>query len=117
MSDATATVMPTPAQILAERGTPPIGSVWKYSNNEPTGQEWFSHERVEAFLEVQRESAYRHGIRLEVFLHCDAHHTGFHKPFELDMKVGNKLASLQPHEFWELVDKGLLKRIDEPEDA
>lgn len=88
----------------------PFGSVWKYYNPYyPNGEEVFGTINVEAFVEVH-ESA--HGRPYyNVYLLFNERLGGFYPPGKLEVEAGRKLTQLLPHEFWKLVDDGLLKRI------
>ncbi len=94
----------------------PLGSVWKYSRTHFDPRYPGSHlssERVEALIEVVTWAP--GGVHLDFYLFYNNHHGGFDPPSKLTVDTCRlELSRLRPHEFWELVDKKVLKRINSP---
>jgi len=114
-------VKPTPAEVFAERGAPPIGSVWKFYTSsyitEYKRARFYDPlpDEAEAFVEVHSSPELIYGYLLDVYLRFNSRQGGFQEPYAASREIGQKLAHLLPWEFWEWVDRGLLKRIDAPE--
>ena len=106
---ATAKIASTPKQREI-----PLGSVWRYSRTHFDPRYPRSHlssQCVKALIEVVRWAP--GGVHLDFYLFYNAHQGGFDPPSKLAVDTCRlKLSRLRTDEFWELVDKKVLWRID-----